>query len=140
MKNSESVRKFHEAFGVKFPKTPTVPSSEDKKLALDLIAEEFAEVKESMVYGNISDAAKELADLLVVTYRAALVYGIPIDDVMHEVYKSNMSKLGRDGSPIFRDDGKILKGPDYKPADVESIIRKARTRNGQQGIQLPNPL
>lgn len=65
--------------------------------------------------------AKELADLLYVTYGVAAAFGIPIDTVFAEVHRSNMSKLGADGKPVKREDGKTMKGPNYKPADLSFI-------------------
>jgi len=71
---------------------------------------------------NVVNLAKELADLLYVVYGTAAAYGIPIDDVYREVHRSNMSKLGPDGKPIYREDGKVLKGPNYTPADIQKVL------------------
>ena len=63
-----------------------------------------------------------MADLLYVIYHAAITFGIPLDEVFKEVHKSNMSKLGDDGKPIFREDGKVMKGPNYKLPNLEKVL------------------
>lgn len=99
-------------------------------LGLDLIEEEFNElchaVYELEEYNQQQDKehlAKELADLLYVTYWLAARIGIDIDKAFREVHKSNMSKLGDDGKPVKRADGKVLKGPNYKAPDLSHIVR-----------------
>lgn len=126
--NSELVGEFHAAFGVEEPTTPTIPDVDTIRLRYKLIREEFHEVETELDCAkdgddNLANLAKELADLLVVTYGTARTFGIDIDAVMREVHRSNMSKLGADGKPVRREDGKILKGDGYTPADVESVLR-----------------
>jgi predicted HAD superfamily Cof-like phosphohydrolase len=125
--NSGLVGEFHAAFGVDEPGEPTVPEDHVIELRYNLIKEEFREVEEELAdafngEANIANLAKELADLLVVTYGTARAFGIDIDAVFAEVHRSNMSKLGEDGRPIRRDDGKVLKGPNYSPADIQSVL------------------
>jgi predicted HAD superfamily Cof-like phosphohydrolase len=136
----EMVQEFHRAFNkVKDPEVPTIPSKDITLLRFSLIKEEFIETLEEMglylfdknINVGISDKqidltklAKELADLLYVVLGTAAAYGIPIDDVYREVHRSNMSKLGADGKPVYREDGKVLKGPNYTPADVETVLRR----------------
>ena len=67
--------------------------------------------------------AKELADLLYVCYSAADNWNIPIDKVFDRVHQANMSKLGPDGKPVYREDGKIMKGPNYQPPQLEFIFK-----------------
>jgi predicted HAD superfamily Cof-like phosphohydrolase len=136
--NFELVKEFHAAFNDKNdPEVPTIPNEDIIELRVNLITEEFDEVLSELGYVlldtlqkrennqiNISNLAKELADLLYVVYGTAASFGLPIDDVYREVHRSNMSKLGEDGKPIYREDGKVLKGPNYKPADIEKIINK----------------
>lgn len=151
--NFELVKEFHAAFNkVPDPEVPIVPDDKILILRSELIKEEFREYNEEAGLDNednglcfsayytphlasreefrkqidLSKVAKELADLLYVVYGTAAAYGIPIDDVYREVHRSNMSKLGEDGKPIYREDGKVLKGPNYSPADVEKVLRKAR--------------
>lgn len=139
--NFELIKDFHKAFNkVPDPEVPTLPDDNTRYLRANLIIEEMKESIPEMGLqlfdtninfmdnkdGNLVNLAKELADLLYVVYGTAAAYGIPIDDVYREVHRSNMSKLGEDGKPIYREDGKVLKGPNYSPADVEKVLRKAR--------------
>jgi len=99
------------------------------EMRMDLIDEEVDEVSQELpAYfpdgGHIDKAAltKELADLLYVTYGFAVTFGLPIDEVFERVHRSNMSKLGDDGKPIYREDGKVLKGPNYQPPTLEDLF------------------
>lgn len=65
---------------------------------------------------------KELADLIYVAEGCAVSFGLPIEDAYREVHSSNMSKLGKDGKPIYREDGKVLKGPNYREANMEQFV------------------
>ena len=95
-------------------------------LRKSLIEEETKEVVEELEKDDVDmqALAKELADLLYVTYGTIVSFGLQqyMEDVFDEVHASNMSKLGRDGKPIHRDDGKALKGPDYFKADMTKIF------------------
>ena len=94
----------------------------------NLIVEEFKEFLEAegMLFRNNADfpaeALKELADLVYVCYQYAENMGWFLDEALDRVHQSNMSKLGRDGKPIYRDDGKVLKGPDYEPPTLTDLI------------------
>lgn len=122
MTNFEKVKEFHTAFEVEMPKEPTWPKTKLKKLRMRLIREETREVRDAIKNKDIVNLAKELADLLYVVYGFGESIGIDLDKVFAEVHASNMTKLGEDGKPIRREDGKVLKGPNYRPADIESII------------------
>jgi len=94
----------------------------------NLIVEEFKEFieAEGMLF-RLSDslheeALKELADLVYVCYQYAANMGWPLDEALDRVHKSNMSKLGEDGKPIYREDGKVLKGPNYKPPTLSDLV------------------
>ncbi|MFE9412309.1 hypothetical protein ACFYN0_26475 [Streptomyces sp. NPDC006704] len=127
------VREFHDAVGVEREHT----SADKEHLVLlrrTLIEEETREVAVELTrlarrvgrrqIGRSARVAlaKELADLLYVTYGTADLLHIPLAEVFEEVHRSNMSKLGLDGRPVRRSDGKILKGPNYCEADVEGIL------------------
>lgn len=136
------VVEFHEAFGAPIAWTPTVPSAERRKLRLDLIFEELIELagasgytfSQMLVDGqlkcgftrqgevNLVEAADALADLRYVVDGASLEWGIPLEKCLREVHRSNMSKLGADGKPILREDGKILKGPNFTLPDLKTIL------------------
>lgn len=84
-----------------------------------LLKEEFSEVRDA---DTPHDLLKELADLVYVTYGYAATYGWDLDEAVRRVHKSNMSKLGVDGSPLKRPDGKVLKGPNYKKPDLSDLV------------------
>jgi|DEB0MinimDraft_6_1074348.scaffolds.fasta_scaffold90887_2 NTP pyrophosphatase (non-canonical NTP hydrolase) len=100
------------------------------KMRTKLIEEETKEVVQETLwedaYGNPkinkAELTKELADLLYVTYGMAVTFGLPIDEVFERVHRSNMSKLGDDGKPLYRDDGKVLKGPNYQPPKLDDLF------------------
>ncbi len=116
--NFDKVREFTERMEMVHDVWP--PSYEERALRLSLIEEEFKEVLEEMNTFNKIKLAKELADLLYVVYGTAVSFGIPIDEVFDEVHRSNMSKLV-DGKPLKREDGKVLKGPNYTPPNFDWI-------------------
>ncbi len=118
----EQVREFHEAFGIAVDASF---NDKDINLRIELMEEELDEVLEEFDYAgeesnnvNPKKLTKELADLLYVVYGTAVSFGLPLEEVFNEVHKSNMSKLDEDGKPIYRDDGKVLKGPNYKEPDL----------------------
>ena len=84
-----------------------------------LIKEEFGEVRDAIGYSEI---LKELADLVYVTYGYAATYGWDLDEAVRRVHRSNMSKLGVNGKPLKRPDGKVLKGPNYKKPDLSDLV------------------
>ena len=94
----------------------------------NLIVEEFKEFLEAegaLFRENPTikaEALKELADLVYVCYQYAANMSWDLDEAMHRVHESNMSKLDEDGKPIYRDDGKVLKGPNYKPPNLEDLV------------------
>ena len=123
MTNFEMVKEFMETFGQTVRTKPTLLDRETTDLRLDLIFEEAGEVHAAVDENDIQNIAKELTDLLVVTYGAGAAYGIDLDACFKEVHRSNMSKLGEDGLPIYRSDGKVLKGPNYSPANLKEIVK-----------------
>lgn len=122
MTNYEKVKQFMEAFGQEVPARATFPDEETMQLRLKLIAEEVSEFAESVQEGDLVNASKELADILYVVYGAGLAMGINLDQVFHDVHNSNMSKLGADGKPVYREDGKVIKGPNYTKPDLSWVI------------------
>ena len=93
-----------------------------------LIVEEFKEFLEAegflFMHGknHQEHALKELADLVYVCYQYAENMGWFLDEALHRVHQSNLSKLGEDGEPIYREDGKVLKGPNYAPPNLEDLV------------------
>jgi predicted HAD superfamily Cof-like phosphohydrolase len=120
--NYDKVKDFHLAFNMKVSDEPELEGN-DAALRIKLITEEYKEVVEAIENGNIVEIAKELADLLVVTYGTAVSFGIDIDSVFDDVMASNMSKLN-DGKPIYREDGKLLKGDAYSPPDLSWVKKQ----------------
>ena len=120
----EQVREFMEATGggPMIRGRPKGPLFSNRQLSRRLIAEEGAEVIEALQLGDLPHIAKELADLLYVVFFAANKYGIDLAPVFDEVHRSNMSKLGDDGKAIYDEGGKVMKGPNYRPADVARVI------------------
>ena len=104
------------------------PSVKDRSRQRNLITEEFKEFLEAEATLYLSSSTpkenclKELADLVYVCYQYAANMGWDLDEAMHRVHESNMSKLGEDGEPIYREDGKVLKGPNYKPPDLSDLV------------------
>lgn len=91
-----------------------------EKMRKELIKEEFAEV---MTADTAEEILKELADLIYVCYGYAATYGWDMNAAVRRVHASNMSKLGDDGKPIYREDGKIMKGPNYELPDLSDLVR-----------------
>ena len=143
------VRRFHHVYGLPVQTDGASLERESLHMRMSLIAEEFAELV-GAVYGQAArnevesgyrsavavddggrdavEAADALADLVYVIYGMALETGIDLAAVLAEVQRSNMSKLGADGKPIYREDGKVLKGPGYFAPDVAQVLRHRRLR------------
>ena len=143
------VRRFHHVYGLPVQTDGASLERESLDMRMSLIAEEFSELV-GAVYGQdaraelessyrravaADDGARDtvetadaLADLIYVIYGMALETGIDLASVLAEVQRSNMSKLGADGKPVYREDGKVLKGPDYFPPNVEAVLRRRRLR------------
>lgn len=118
----QSVRKFHEAMGQPVGDKPQFLTPERQEFRLTLIDEEYRELLESLAEGDLVNAFKEMADMIYVIAGMAVEMGGDLDKVFDAVQESNMSKLGDDGKPIFREDGKVLKGPNYKAPDIEEVL------------------
>jgi len=122
---SAALRESHAAWRLDANDHPTleVPDAV-KQIRCALIEEEAAEFRAAVEAGDLVEVADAIADLLYVVYGAALTFGVPADEVFWEVHRSNMTKLGEDGLPIYRDDGKVLKGPNYSPPDLLPILAR----------------
>jgi predicted HAD superfamily Cof-like phosphohydrolase len=104
--------------------TLDVPT-EVKELRCALIEEEAAEFRAALEADDLIETADAIADLLYVIYGAALTFGIPVREVFSEVHRSNMTKLGNDGLPVYRADGKVMKGPNFSPPNLRPILMAA---------------
>jgi len=122
MTNFESVKKFMETFGQEIKEKASFPNDKISSLRYDLIKEELGELKEAMDNRDIKEVADALTDILYVTYGAGHAFGINLDKCFEEVQNSNMSKLGKDGKPIYNDKGKVMKGPNYFKPDLGKFV------------------
>ena len=120
--NFESVGEFMQAFGQEVKDKAEFPDNDTIALRLELILEEVAELREAIGEANIVEVADALTDILYVVYGAGHSFGIDLDKCFDEVHSSNMSKLGEDGKPIYREDGKVLKGPKYFAPDLTKYV------------------
>ena len=121
----KSVKIFHEAFGIKISNKPTLELSKDiLKLRHSLMQEENNEYLKAVDEKNLIEVADALGDMLYILCGTILTHGFQnlIEDIFDEIQSSNMSKLGDDGKPIYRNDGKVLKGPNYKKPNIKKII------------------
>ena len=126
MKNKiKAVQDFHVAFGLGIQHKPIAKLDENKlKLRFDLMAEENGEYLEAAKNNDLIEVADALGDMLYILCGTILEHGMQykIEEVFNEIQRSNMSKLGEDGNPIYREDGKVLKGPNYFKPNIANII------------------
>ena len=121
--NFELAGDFMQVFGQEVLDTPTLPGYGLGALRIDLIEEELDELKEAVVDQDIVEIADALTDILYVVYGAGHAFGIDLDECYEEVHRSNMSKLGENGQPLYREDGKVMKGPNYVKPNLEKVIK-----------------
>ena len=123
MTNFEKVKIFMEIFGQEIKKKSSLSSEKINKLRVSLIEEELDELKQAIEDNDIKEVADALTDILYVTYGAGHAFGIDLDKCFDEVQNSNMSKLSDDGKPIYNEDGKVMKGPNYfKPNLMKFLV------------------
>ena len=123
----ENVRSFHDAFGIPNAAVPTGDLGDrDALLRYKLIREENEEYLEAALRGDLVEVADALGDILYILCGTLLKHGLEhkIHEVFREIQRSNMSKLGEDGRPIYREDGKVLKGPAYFRPDIATILAR----------------
>ena len=123
MTNFNSVKKFMEVFGQEVKTKAEFPSEKIIKLRLNLIREELDEFDQALKNKDLKEVADALTDILYVTYGAGHAFGIDLDKCFEEVQRSNMSKLGEDGKPIYNEKGKVMKGPKYFQPDLNKFIK-----------------
>ena len=122
MSNFKDVKIFMETFGQIVRTKPKFPDRKTTQLRLDLIKEELTELEEAMNNKDLKEIADALTDILYVTYGAGYAYGIDLDKCFKEVQRANMSKLGKDGKPIFNENGKVMKGPNYTKPNLKKFV------------------
>ena len=122
MTNFECVKKFMETFGQEIKEKAIFPDNKITLLRYNLIKEELEELKEAIKNKDLKEVADALTDILYVTYGAGHAFGINLDECFKEVQKSNMSKLGHNGKPIYNKEGKVMKGPNYFKPNLEKFL------------------
>ena len=123
MSNFNSVKKFMQIFGQEVKDKAEFPEERIIKLRQNLIQEELDELKEAIKQKNLTEVADALTDILYVTYGAGHAFGINLDKCFEEVQSSNMSKLDNNGKPIYNDQGKVMKGPNYFKPNLSKFIK-----------------
>tara|TARA_B100001057_G_scaffold57313_1_gene50828 strand:+ start:12196 stop:12567 length:372 start_codon:yes stop_codon:yes gene_type:complete len=123
MTNFQKVGIFMKTFGQEVKTDSGFASEKINLLRINLIEEELNELKTSIKNNDLKETADALTDILYVTYGAGHAFGINLDDCFDEVQKSNMSKLGSDGKPIYNEKGKVMKGPNYFKPNLEKFLR-----------------
>ena len=124
-KQINHVKKFHESFGIENKLTPTANLHESIfNLRFKLMQEENQEYLEACKNGDLNEIADALGDMMYILCGTILAHGFQnkIELVFEEIQKSNMSKLDNDGKPIYREDGKILKGSNYFKPNISKIL------------------
>ena len=123
----DAVKVFHESFGIKNESQPISSISKaDFMLRFNLMKEENEEYLEAAQQGDLVEVADALGDMLYILCGTILKHGLQhkIEEVFEEIQRSNMSKLGEDGKPIYREDGKVLKGPNYFKPNIQAILNQ----------------
>lgn len=131
-KQLEAVAEFHKAFGVVDANSPTGNLSESiVNLRFNLMKEENEEYLQAAFKGDLTEVADALGDMLYILCGTMLQHGLQhkIEVVFDEIHRSNMSKLGKDGKPIYREDGKVMKGENYFKPNIEAILKNNLSEN-----------
>ena len=122
MSNFNKVKTFMQTFGQEVKVKPSLSNEKINSLRYELIKEELEELKIAMENNDILEVADALTDILYVTYGAGHAFGIDLDKCFEEVQNSNMSKLDKDGKPIYNELGKVMKGPKYFKPNLTKFV------------------
>ena len=122
MSNFEDVKTFMKTFGQIVRTKPQFPDDKTTQLRFNLIKEELNELELAIKAKDLKEIADALTDILYVTYGAGYAYGINLDKCFKEVQRANMSKLGKDGEPIYNEKGKVMKGPNYLEPNLKQFV------------------
>ena len=123
MSNFEDVKDFMITYGQEVKTKSEFPEEQIIKLRIDLIKEELNELTDAIKQRNLVEVADALTDILYVTYGAGHSFGINLDLCFAEVQRSNMSKLGEDGKPIYKEHGKVMRGSNYTKPNLKQFIK-----------------
>ena len=121
----EAVKIFHEVYKLSYKENPTTDIGLDKiKLRFNLMAEENQEYFQAAKNNDLVEVADALGDMLYILCGTIIEHGMQdkIEEIFDEIQKSNLSKLGEDGKPIYRNDGKVMKGPNYFKPDISKVL------------------
>ena len=124
MTNFEKVGLFMKTFGQEVKTKSSLSTNKINELRINLINEELEELKEAIKNKDLKETIDALTDILYVTYGAGHAFGVNLDECFDEIQKSNMSKLGEDGKPIYNEAGKVMKGPNYFKPDISKFLKK----------------
>ena len=122
MSNFNKVGTFMKTFGQEVKTKPSFSTDKINKLRVDLIIEELNELQEAIKNKDLLEVADALTDILYVTYGAGHAFGINLDRCFDEVQNSNMSKLDKNGKPIYNESGKVMKGPKYFKPNLSKYV------------------
>ena len=122
MSNFSKVGIFMKTFGQQVKNKPSFSTDKINKLRIDLIKEELDELTDAIKNKDLLEVADALTDILYVTYGAGHAFGIDLDRCFNEVQNSNMSKLDKNGKPIYNESGKVMKGPHYFKPDLSKFV------------------
>ena len=123
MNNFQSVKKFMQTFGQEVKDKAEFPNEKTTKLRYELIKEELEELDQAIKEKDLKEVADALTDILYVTYGAGHAFGIDLNKCFNEVQRSNMSKLGSNKKPIYNENGKVMKGPNYFRPDLNKFLK-----------------
>jgi len=123
MTNFEKVGLFMKTFGQEVKAKASFSTDKINKLRVDLIEEEVKELKEAINKKDLQETIDALTDILYVTYGAGHAFGVDLDKCFEEVQNSNMSKLDNNGKPIFNENGKVMKGPNYFKPNLNQFLK-----------------
>ena len=123
MTNFQKVATFIKTFGQEVKTKTEFPKEKIVKLRYDLINEELEELQDAIKDRNMLEIADALTDILYVTYGAGHAFGIDLDKCFNEVQESNMSKLGENNTPIYNENGKVMKGPNYFKPNLNQFLK-----------------
>ena len=124
MSNFNKVKTFMNTYGQDVKEKAEFPENKIVQLRIDLIEEELNELKEAIKNKDIVEVADALGDMLYILCGTIIEHGMQdkIEEIFDEIQKSNLSKLGDDGKPIYRNDGKVMKGPNYFKPKISEIL------------------
>jgi|TARA_B100000780_G_C21031575_1_gene413631 predicted HAD superfamily Cof-like phosphohydrolase len=125
MNNFQKVKKFMQTFAQEVKNETEFPSEKIIQLRYELIKEELEELNQAIKDRDMKEVADALTDILYVTYGAGHAFGVDLDKCFDEVQNSNMSKLGLDGKPIYNENGKVMKGPNYFKPDLNKFLKNS---------------